>query len=302
MHTRTTLLATGLCSLLGSAGCPTEPDDDGSAFLLSGTVTSEFGDETVGSVGVALLWDLEPWGFLDQAKVVAEGTEVDGPFPADFELAASPPGEPALFTAEEAYLEPGDDPEVRIGLGHLLGYADGNGNGALDLLADGDMELVDLVIGVSAVSIYYLDSEQPLLLEGWLSPDGEELELLPGPNLVLSSLDGLSVMFERMEDGYDIPLMLVDDPSLSYLLCPEGNQNIASASSAECTGDDPDPDCPDLGDLPVDADVSCDDDGRTLTVTVRVENRISACESFTSITDYVWSLEEDEPLPADWPC
>ncbi len=128
------------------------------------------------------------------------------------------------------------------------------------------------------------------------------LELLPGPNLVVTSLDGMSVMFERKEGGYDIQVVLVDDPSLSYLLCPDGNHNIASASSDDCWGDETSPDCPDLGDLPPDAEASCDDDGRTLTVTLREEDRTSACESYTAIIDYIWALGPDDTPPDGWPC
>ncbi len=298
MLRRTTTIAM-MTSLL--AGCGGAVDDDylGDPLMqLHGDITNEQQLETPPEVGAALLWTLYADMHMLGPKMAAQETLVDAEFPAQFELSIyEPPPEEALFTLEELYWDfPGVDPSSRLAASFAIAYADGNGNGVVDMVGAEDPAIVDSVIGYGEFYVYYYEGDTAFTV-----PE-TEWTIEPGFNLVDAYLDGQTFIFETIPMDTPVTIAVLDDPYLNDVLCTDGSEHLSSADMEDCFVDGSNPACPDMGAWPADAEVSCEDGDRALTVDVAEVEFTSACVSMTRHTLYQWVLEEGDEAPAGWPC
>jgi hypothetical protein len=274
---------------LAAAGCgdgAVDPDFAPPYVTFQGVITSSDADVPA-EPRVALAWqNLDP--DADAALKVAQELGVRTEFPVTFELDVTTlPPEEAMVTDDELGA-------ARFAVGTILVYADGNGNGAADLLPLDAVTSIDTVLGVpERIFILYIEGELPAEVL-------EQIPVEPGFNLLREPIYEPSPgcteecpppppVAEVLPLDTEIEIALTADPELARFLC---------AATGSSGGGGP-VGCSDTTCIPEGAEVTCSDDGTWLAY--QLCETPTLC-SGTFCASGTVELVPGMPVPADWPC
>lgn len=294
-------------------------------LTLSGRITAA-DVSTPPDVRIALLWQADHTGVQSYAEQLVS---VRAEFPVRFELGltALPPAE-VVHAVPSSTSFPDVDPALQWAVGTLVVYADGNGNGRLDVVPTSDATSPDTVLGAAEdLDVFYLVAGQPAPAE-WVGL----LPVAPGFSLVREppprdprpgecgrfTVDGhLTELCSQMTDTLPVPvdprdpieLTLVDDPALQRYACgtfwgPHDYADWALARPDEiCDG----PECRfcrgyqcPLDVPPAGVPVTCNTDG-TAYVYKTCSSDASWCGTRFCHFGHGERMAGD-PAPAGWPC